>query len=153
MGRLHRTARFAMVVAGCAALFAGCLPGRPTAQPVSAPRGPTLAEYVDTNAVYAGQPGAVGNLIADVFGDLGPHAVGCVTAIVNRESTGVWWAYNPSTATGLTQIKHPMHDDVAVAATGSSDLFNPWVNLETMRAMSHNVTDEHDWTPAPAACR
>ena len=103
--------------------------------------------------VFAGEPNAVHDLETDIFGDLGPHAVACIEAISARESTDTWWAYNPSTATGLTQIKNPMHADVAITATGSSDLMNPYVNLVTARAMSANGTNWDPWNPWPAACR
>lgn len=144
---------------------AACVPAHPSPVPVApataaalpsppGPPGPTLAEYVDTMAVFAhpGDAGYVHVLEGDVFGDLGQHVLDCVAAITHRESTDYWTSYNPSGATGLAQIEVPLHTQRAIDATGSSDLFNPWVNLTTMRALSSDGTNWGPWNPRPSPC-
>lgn len=113
---------------------------------------PTLAEYVDTLAVFAapGDSDAVHVLEADVFGYMGQHTLDCVAAITHRESTDFWTSYNRSGATGLTQLLG--HADLALTVTGSADVFNPWVNLVTARALSDYGTRWSPWTPAPSPC-
>lgn len=168
----HTARARALLLMVLALALAACVRPTPAAQPSTAPvaapappaprtdlnRGldgylhPTLAEYVDTLAVFAapGDSDAVHVLEADVFGYMGQHTLDCVAAITHRESTDFWTSYNRSGATGLTQLLG--HADLALTVTGSGDVFNPWINLVTARALSQYGANWQPWTPAPPPC-
>lgn len=152
--RIHRSIPVLLVVAACC-VFAACAPtltANTNPAPTPSVAVPTLAEYLHTLAIYAGDPTAVHALEQDVFGDLGPGVVACVEAISFRESRDTWSSRNSSGASSLMQVMVPLHTALAVQLTDSGDLMNPWVNLVTARALSRNGMDWAAWTPAPNPC-